>query len=35
VRSLAPTLTWSKDKAEQARDVNREPVLVILMRGSD
>jgi hypothetical protein len=35
VRSLAPTLSLGKDKAEQARDVNREPVHITFMRGSD
>jgi hypothetical protein len=35
VRSLALTLSWGKGKAEQAHDVNREPVLVIRMRGLD
>jgi hypothetical protein len=28
-------LSWGKSKAEQAHDVNREPVLVIRIRGSD
>jgi hypothetical protein len=34
-RYLGQLYSWGKGKAEQARDVNREPVRVMLMRDLD